>query len=108
PLGSLRKARHTLHTPPAAPHVTPFSPSYNLSLGRFGAAGSAGAGLLRRPARVKVAQLPDLGCVRALVVGARHLEVGGELLERRVREERAEALAQLAFEKTRVAVAVRS
>ena len=42
------------------------------------------------------------------VARARHLEVGAELLERRMGEERAEALADLALEDVRVAVAVRA
>src|SRR5207247_10746292 len=61
-----------------------------------------------RPAPVELAELGDLGRVRAFLVLARDLEVDGQVLEARMREEGAEALAELALEDVRVAIAVRA
>src|SRR5579885_3016871 len=70
--------------------------------------GPPGTGPFRlRPAGVEVAELPDLLRVGAALVPSGHLEVRREVLQRGMREERAEALAHLAFEHVRVAVAVR-
>src|SRR5205823_12463204 len=44
-------------------------------------------GVLSHPARVQIAELPDLVCVRAALVLARDLEVRAEPLERGVGEE---------------------
>ena len=61
-----------------------------------------------RPPRVQVAQLLDLGRVGAVAVRTRRLHHGRQLLQRGMREERAEPLAELALEHVRVAVAVRA
>ena len=58
-----------------------------------------------RAARAASGSPPAFG---PLLLDPRHLEVGGEVLERRVGEERAEALAHLALEDVRVPVAVRA
>src|SRR3954454_1803442 len=50
------------------------------------------------PASVQLADLADLVRVRALLLDPRHLEVRREVLQRRVREERAETLAHQSFE----------
>jgi hypothetical protein len=56
---------------------------------------------------VQVLQAPDLLGVRAVPVRAGRLQDGRKPLDGRVREERAEALAQLALEDARMPVPVR-
>src|SRR5436190_1196195 len=63
---------------------------------------------LLRPARVEVTQLLDLLCVRPVAVPARHFQVDGELLQPRVRDERAEPLADQPVADVVVSVAVRA
>src|SRR5437588_12343817 len=67
-----------------------------------------GTCLLGQPARAEVFRFLELRGVGAVTVRAGGLENGRQALEARIRQEDAEALADLACEDVRVTVAVRA
>src|SRR5437879_4864801 len=67
-----------------------------------------GVSVRMRRARVERTKLPDLVGVRALAVGAGHLEDDGQTLQLRIREEDAQPFADQALADVVVAIAIRS